>query len=70
MSSNHVTPVSAPARTLLTVNEVRAFLRVSRPQVYKLVRGGELRAVRVGARLRFRPEDIDRYLEGHLGRIP
>lgn len=48
---------------MLTVNEAGDFLRVSRPQVNKLVRCGELRAVRVGERLRFRPEDVEDYLE-------
>ena len=54
---------SRPAPELLTVNELRGVLKVSRGTVYKLVNRGELRAVRVGERLRFRPADVDRYLE-------
>jgi excisionase family DNA binding protein len=48
---------------LLTVNEVSRLLNVSRWTTYRLVRDGQLRAVRVGQRLRFRMVDIDRYLE-------
>ena len=36
---------------------------MSRWLVYRLVRDGELRAVRVGDRLRFRPGDVAQYLE-------
>ena len=36
---------------------------MSRWTVYRLVRDGELRAVKVGERLRFRVEDVDTYLE-------
>ena len=45
------------------MNELRGVLKVSRGTVYKLVNRGELPAVRVGERLRFRPADVDRYLE-------
>lgn len=48
---------------LLTVNDVARLLVVSRPTVYALLRKGELRSLRVGERLRFRPDDIDAYLE-------
>jgi excisionase family DNA binding protein len=39
-----------------------AALQVSRPTLYRLINSGELKAVRVGQRLRFRPEDIEAYL--------
>jgi excisionase family DNA binding protein len=65
MNEPHGVAEYASARTgeLLTINELRQALRVSRATIYKLVNSGELRAVRVGERLRFRPEDVDRYLE-------
>jgi excisionase family DNA binding protein len=56
----HQVAVSQP---LLTVDDTAAYLRVSRRQVYKLVSCGELRTVRVGERLRFRPADVDEYLD-------
>jgi excisionase family DNA binding protein len=48
---------------LRTVNQLAAYLGVTRATVYKLVRGGDLPAVVVGKRLRFRAEDVDAYLE-------
>jgi excisionase family DNA binding protein len=46
-----------------TVREVAALLRVSRMTVYRLIRQGDLPAVRVGRGYRIREEDVDRYLE-------
>lgn len=46
----------------LTVNEVAAVMRVSTMTVYRLIKGGELPAVRVGKSFRVREEDLDRYL--------
>ena len=66
MNEHHEHGVYAAARAapeLLTVNELRGVLKISRGTVYKLVNRGELPAVRVGERLRFRPADVDRYLE-------
>jgi excisionase family DNA binding protein len=60
----HTSTDYAPARTpLLRVNEVAALLAIGRRTVYTLVHAGELPAVRVGERLRFRPEEIDAYLD-------
>lgn len=48
---------------LLTVAEVADLLRVSTMTVYRLIRGGELPAVRVGRNYRVRRGDLDSYLE-------
>ena len=48
---------------LLTVREVAAALRVSTMTVYRLIRAGELRALRVGHSYRIRESDVDAYLE-------
>ena len=62
--SGHEQPAYDAGRSpLLTVNDVARLLVVSRDSVYRLIRDGHLRPVRVGKRLRFRPEDIERYLE-------
>lgn len=45
------------------MNEVAEFMSVSRWTVYRLVRGGQLKTVKAGERLRFRLEDIQEYLE-------
>lgn len=50
---------------LLTLAEVADLLRVSRWTIYALVSRGELRALRVGNRLRFRPEWLVAYAEAH-----
>jgi excisionase family DNA binding protein len=47
----------------MSVNEVATFLAISRDSVYRLVRSGALPAVKVGERLRFRPEAIEAYLD-------
>lgn len=48
---------------LLTVAEVAETLRVSTMTVYRLVRSGEIPAVRVGRNYRIRRSDLDAYLE-------
>jgi excisionase family DNA binding protein len=48
---------------LLTVVEVAATMRVSNMTVYRLIKSGELPAIRVGKNYRIRESDMDRYLE-------
>ena len=47
---------------LLTVAEVAATMRVSNMTVYRLIKGGEIGALRVGKNYRIRESDVDRYL--------
>ena len=47
---------------LLTVNEVADLLRVSRMTVYRLIKNGEMPALRVGRNYRLREEDVHDYL--------
>ena len=47
---------------LKTVNEVADLLRVSRMTVYRMIKTGEMPAVRVGRSYRLRSEDVDTYL--------
>ena len=46
----------------LTVAEVAELMRVSTMTVYRLIKGGDLAAVRVGKSYRVREDDVDRYL--------
>ena len=46
----------------LTAAEVAALLRVSTMTVYRLIKAGQLAAVRVGKSYRVREDDVDRYL--------
>lgn len=46
----------------LTVAEVADILRVSTMTVYRLIKAGDLAAVRVGKSYRLAEDEIDRYL--------
>ncbi|HYZ92955.1 MAG TPA: helix-turn-helix domain-containing protein [Actinomycetota bacterium] len=48
---------------LLTVAEVATVMRVSRMTVYRLIRRGQLKAIRVGRNYRVREDDLNEYLE-------
>jgi excisionase family DNA binding protein len=59
MSDEHSEPAIEPA--VLTVNEVAAYLRVTRATVYRLLKARKLPAFQVGSDWRFRVEDIERW---------
>ena len=56
--------VSFAEGSLLTVAEVAAIMRVSNMTVYRLIRSGELPALRVGKGYRIFEADLERFLEG------
>jgi excisionase family DNA binding protein len=47
----------------MTVVEVATVMRVSRMTVYRLIRRGQLKAIRVGRNYRVREDDLNAYLE-------
>jgi len=47
---------------LLTVGEVAATMRISNMTVYRLIRSGQLGAIRVGKNYRIRESYVNRYL--------
>jgi len=47
---------------LLTVNEVASILRVSNMTVYRLVKSGQIPAIRVGKNYRIKESDVNDYL--------
>lgn len=51
---------------LLTASEVADRLRVSTMTVYRLIRRGELPAVRVGRNYRVRAGDLEAYLDAQV----
>lgn len=51
---------------LYTAHEVAEQLRVSTMTVYRLIRGGDLPAVRVGRNYRVRARDLDAFLSGQV----
>lgn len=48
---------------LLTVSEVASLMRVSNMTVYRLIKSGQLAAIRVGKNYRIRESEVDRYLQ-------
>jgi excisionase family DNA binding protein len=54
---------------LLTVAEVANIMRVSNMTVYRLIKSGQLSAIRVGKNYRIRRPDMDRYLTERAVRI-
>ena len=48
---------------LLTVGEVASLMRVSNMTVYRLIKAGQLGAIRVGKNYRIRQSDMERYLD-------
>ena len=47
---------------LLTVGEVAETMRVSNMTVYRMIKAGQLAAIRVGKNYRIRESDMQRYL--------
>jgi excisionase family DNA binding protein len=54
---------------LLTVAEVAAAMRVSNMTVYRLIKAGDIPAVRVGKNFRIRESDVQRYLAARAVRV-
>ena len=48
---------------LLTVGEVASLMRVSNMTIYRLIKSGQMAAIRVGKNYRIRRGDVDRYLD-------
>ena len=63
MTHTNTRPMSQRHRSFLTTGEVLAYLRVAPRTIYRLVRNGELPAVRVGRQWRFRRSDLDEWLD-------
>jgi excisionase family DNA binding protein len=47
----------------LTTEEVLSYLKITPRTIYRLIRSGELPAIRIGRQWRFRRGDLDRWLE-------
>ena len=57
------------ADPLLTVSEVAERMRVSNMTVYRLIKSGQLAAIRVGKNYRLRGHDVEQYLADRAVRI-
>jgi len=49
--------------TLMTLDEVAAYLRLSKDTVYRMAQSGRIPASKVGTQWRFRQSDVDAWLE-------
>lgn len=54
---------------LLTVGEVAVLLHVSNMTVYRLIKSGQLTAIRVGKNYRIRRAEVERYLDDRAVQI-
>jgi excisionase family DNA binding protein len=54
----------------MTLEEVAAYLRVSKDTVYRLAQGGKIPASKAGTQWRFRREDVDQWLEQNKNVAP
>ena len=52
-------------RKYLDINELSEYLGLKRSLLYSYVEAGEIPHYRVGRLLRFRLEDVDRWMDGH-----
>ncbi len=55
---------------LLTTRELVGLLQLDRVTIYKMVRDGELPALRVGGQWRFSADAVDSWLKGRRGQAP
>ena len=51
-------------RRLLTISEVAAYLNIKQKSIYAKVSAGEIPHYRIGRLIRFRLDEIDKWLEG------
>jgi len=62
MATNGAQALFGDGAILLTVAEVASSMRVSTMTVYRLIKSGDLPAVRVGHNYRVRGAEVERYL--------
>ena len=49
---------------IFTAKETMEYLRITRPTLFKLIKEGKLKAVKVGHNYRIRKVDLDNFLQG------
>ena len=55
--------------SFLTIEEVRGYLNVNPRTIYRLIRSGELPAVRIGRQWRFRRSDLDDWVDRRRSKV-
>lgn len=56
--------------SFLTTEEVLSYLKVNPRTIYRLIRSGELPAIRIGRQWRFRRSDLDDWIERQRSMVP
>jgi len=51
---------------LITPNELIGYLGISRPTLYRLISGRKISFCKIGGVLRFRKNDIEKYIDNSL----
>ena len=51
--------------TLMTLEEVAAYLRLSKDTVYRMAQNGKIPAAKVGAQWRFQRQEVDEWLKAN-----
>ena len=59
------TPETTVHKAALSTREAAAYLSISLSTLFRLTRAGEVAHVRIGRVFRYRPEDLDAFLESH-----
>jgi excisionase family DNA binding protein len=62
MTTEHIA-AGSQLPSFLTTEEVLGYLKVTPRTIYRLIRTGELPAVRIGRQWRFRRADLDSWLD-------
>lgn len=55
--------MASPMDSLMTLDEVAAYLRLSKDTIYRMVQSGKIPASKVGTQWRFRQSEVDVWLE-------
>ena len=51
--------------SLMTLEEVASYLRLSKDTVYRMAQSGKIPACKVGGQWRFRRDEVEQWLEDH-----
>ena len=62
-------PAATPGQGVLTMEEVIAMLKTTRPTFYRWLREGKIKAFKAGRQWRFERQDIERFLKGDQPRV-
>jgi len=51
--------------SLLTLKEAMAILRVGRTKIYRLLRSGEIPAIKIGKKWKIKGSELEKYINDH-----